>query len=155
MTTILIFCLWMCFSYFNLYIICTNMFTYFNWKNWAFFIFNGSCFLFLTCFIAVFNPTSYLFIYLNGKLGVDKVVTEILNDICCRSVTKSCPTLCNPMGCNQPGSSARGISQARKLERVAISFSWQLPNPGIKPTSPALGSGFSTTEPPGKPFIWY
>ena len=30
-----------------------------------------------------------------------------------------------------------------------------LPNPGIKPTSPAslaLADGFSTTEPPGKPF---
>ena len=25
------------------------------------------------------------------------------------------------------------------------------PNPGIKPTSPALAGGFSTTEPPGKP----
>ena len=26
-----------------------------------------------------------------------------------------------------------------------------LPNPGIKPVSPALASGFFTTEPPGKP----
>ena len=26
-----------------------------------------------------------------------------------------------------------------------------LPDPGIKPTSPALAGGFSTTEPPGKP----
>jgi len=26
-----------------------------------------------------------------------------------------------------------------------------LPNPGIKPTSPALAGGFFTTEPPGKP----
>ena len=27
-----------------------------------------------------------------------------------------------------------------------------LPNPGIKPTSPALAGGFFTSEPPGKPF---
>ena len=36
---------------------------------------------------------------------------------------KSCPTLCNPMGCSLPGSSIHGISQARVLEWVAISFS--------------------------------
>ena len=29
----------------------------------------------------------------------------------------------------------------------------ELPNPGIKPTSPALASGFFTTEPPGKPVM--
>ena len=28
-----------------------------------------------------------------------------------------------------------------------------LPQPGIKPSSPALASGFFTTEPPGKPII--
>ena len=109
-------------------------------------------FLFLPCFIALFNLTSYLFIHLNGKIWVDKIVTEVLNDICCHSVTKSCPTLCDPMGYNQPGSSARGVFQARKLEQVVISFSRQLPNPGTEPTSPALGGGFSTTEPPRKPF---
>ena len=35
---------------------------------------------------------------------------------------KSCPTLCNPMGCSLPGSSIHGIFQARVLEWVAISF---------------------------------
>ena len=30
-----------------------------------------------------------------------------------------------------------------------------LPNPGIKPAPPALAGGFSTTEPPGKPFHEY
>ena len=34
-----------------------------------------------------------------------------------------CPILCNPLHCSPPGSSVRGISQARILERVAISFS--------------------------------
>ena len=34
-----------------------------------------------------------------------------------------CPTLCNPMDCSPPGSSVHGISQARILEWVAISFS--------------------------------
>ena len=38
-------------------------------------------------------------------------------------VTQSYPTLRNPMDCSLPGSSVRGISQARVLEWVAIAFS--------------------------------
>ena len=30
-----------------------------------------------------------------------------------------------------------------------------LPHPGMEPTSPALASGFFTTEPPGKPIFYY
>ena len=36
---------------------------------------------------------------------------------------KSCPTLCDPVDCRPSGSSVHGISQARILEWVAISFS--------------------------------
>ena len=39
------------------------------------------------------------------------------------SVTQSCLTLCNPVGCSPPGSSVHGISQGRILEWVAISSS--------------------------------
>ena len=35
-------------------------------------------------------------------------------------VAQSCPTLCNPMDCNLPGSSIHGILQARILEWVAM-----------------------------------
>ena len=38
-------------------------------------------------------------------------------------VTKSCPTLFDPVDCGLPGSSVHGILQARVLEWVAISFS--------------------------------
>ena len=38
-------------------------------------------------------------------------------------VPKSCLTLCNPMSSSPPGFSVHGISQARILERVDISFS--------------------------------
>ena len=63
------------------------------------------------------------------------------------SVAQSFPTLCGPKVCNPPGSSAHGIFQASILEWVAISYSRDLPDPGIKPqslTSPALASGFFT-----------
>ena len=38
-------------------------------------------------------------------------------------VTQLCLTLSNPMDCSLPGSSVRGVLQARALEWVAISFS--------------------------------
>ena len=38
-------------------------------------------------------------------------------------VIQSCPTLCEPRDCSQPGSSVHGILQARILEWIAIPFS--------------------------------
>ena len=43
-------------------------------------------------------------------------------DITCL-VDKSCQTCCDPIDCSLPGSSVLGISQARILEWIAISFS--------------------------------
>ena len=31
---------------------------------------------------------------------------------------------------------------------------WDLPRPGLEPVSPALAGRFSTTAPPGKPYIY-
>ena len=56
----------------------------------------------------------------------------------------------DPMDCSLPGSSVQGIFQARILEWVAISFSGDLPNPGIEPGSPTLEAGALTSEPPAK-----
>ena len=42
-----------------------------------------------------------------------------LSCVCAKSLP-SCPTLCNPVSCSPPGSSAHGISQARILEWVAM-----------------------------------
>ena len=42
-------------------------------------------------------------------------------------VVQLCPTLCDPMDCSLPGSSAHGIFQARVLEWGAIAFSANLP----------------------------
>ena len=54
------------------------------------------------------------------------------------SVPQFCPTLCDPMDTSPPGTSVPGISQARKLEWVAISCSGDLPDPEIEPTSAAF-----------------
>ena len=52
------------------------------------------------------------------------------------------------MDCSPPGSSVHEISQARTLEWVAISFSRDLPDAGIKLECFALSGKFFTTEPP-------
>ena len=60
-----------------------------------------------------------------------------------------CLTLCDPMDYSPPGSSARGILRARILEWIAISSPGDLPDPGIKPGSPALPADSLPAEPLG------
>ena len=43
--------------------------------------------------------------------------------LCCYLVAQLCLTLCDPIDCSMPDSSVLGISQARILEWVAVSFS--------------------------------
>ena len=59
---------------------------------------------------------------------------------CSKEVKVAQPRLIlwDPMNCSPAGSSVHGILQARILEWVAIFSPEDLPNPGIKPGSPAL-----------------
>ena len=64
-------------------------------------------------------------------------------------VAHSCPTFAGPVECSPPGSSVYGILQARIPERVAISFSGDLPTQGLNPQSlpsPASAGEFFTTS---------
>ena len=85
---------------------------------------------------SIFNATYQNFSYLYMKV----------------LVSQSCPTLCDPMDCSPPGSSVRGILQARILEWVGLSFPSpeNLPDPGIEPRSPTLQGDSLPSEPPGK-----
>ena len=58
--------------------------------------------------------------------------------------------LCNPTDCCPPGSSIHGILQARTLEWSGLPFPSpeDLPDPGIKPRSPALQADSFLSEPP-------
>ena len=58
------------------------------------------------------------------------------------------------MGCNPPGASVHGIFQTRILEWVAISFSRDLPDPGIEPGSPELQADSLPSGLIGKPQKW-
>ena len=64
-------------------------------------------------------------------------------------VRQSHPSLCTPMDCSPPASSVHGILQPRILEWVFPSAG-DLPDPGVKSTSPALQRGSLPFEPPGQ-----
>ena len=57
------------------------------------------------------------------------------------------------VACQAP--SVHGIFQVRILEWLPFPSPRDLPNPGIKTTSPALADRFFTTESPGKPLYMH
>ena len=68
-------------------------------------------------------------------------------------VTQSCLTLCDPMDCGLPVSSAHGILQARILEWVIMPSSGNFPDPGNEPASlmsSTLAGGFLPLVTSGK-----
>ena len=69
----------------------------------------------------------------------------------CAKLLQSCLTLCDPMDCSQPGSAVHGDSLGKNTG-VGCHFLLQgdLPDPGIKPESPALQADSLPSEPPGK-----
>ena len=69
--------------------------------------------------------------------------------VCLCVVTKSHLTLCDPMDCSPLGSSVRGISQARIMEWVAISFCRGSSHHGDRTCISCIAGGLFT-EPPGK-----
>ena len=60
-------------------------------------------------------------LYSSLPSGCSYVVSLICG--CCSLDAQSCLTTCDPMDCKQPGSSVHGITQARIMEWVVISFS--------------------------------
>ena len=66
-------------------------------------------------------------------------------------VTQSCPTLYDPMDSKPPGSSVHGDSPGKNPEvGCHAHLEGTLPNPGIKPRSPALQADSLPSEPLGK-----
>ena len=63
---------------------------------------------------------------------------------CCCLVAQSCPTLCDRMDWNPPGSFVHGISQARILEWIAIFFSRGSCQPRDQTSVSCIAGGFFT-----------
>ena len=72
---------------------------------------------------------------------------------CCYSVAHSCPALCNTMDCSMPA-----FSLYHHLPEFAQIHPFptlgDIPNPRIKPTSPALANRVFTSAPPGQPRVF-
>ena len=66
------------------------------------------------------------------------VVGHIYLCVCVHSVVQSCLTLPDPMDCTLSSSSAHGISRQEYWSGLPFPPPGDLPNPGIKPMSPAL-----------------
>ena len=75
-----------------------------------------------------------------------------LQSVCvCVLVVQSCPTLCDPIDCSQPGSSLSPWNFSGKNTGVGChSLLQDLPDPGIELGSPALQADSLPSEPPGK-----
>ena len=55
--------------------------------------------------------------------GIIMVMIIVIKGVAAAKSLQSCPTLCDPIDGNPPGSAVPGILQARTLECAAISFS--------------------------------
>ena len=75
----------------------------------------------------------------------------VFNPTCVHAkLLQSCQTLCNPMvACHALLS--MGFSRQEYWSGLPFLSLGDLPNPGIKPLSPAMADVLFTTAPPGKP----
>ena len=95
-------------------------------------------------------------LYLKQISPIQKIQIEIIwkpwPQYTCAKLLQSCPTLCDPINCSLPGFFVHGERtlersiQARILERIAISSTTDLPNPGIEPRCPELQAGSLPTK---------
>ena len=69
---------------------------------------------------------------------------------CCLAA-KSRPTLCSPMDVASQAPLSLGFPRKEYWSGLPFPSAGDLPDPGIKPTSPALADGFFATVTLGKP----
>ena len=88
------------------------------WTPFSYTAYYFSLFLCISLCLGLFLPAIHL-----SSVFLFLLFGPPLFIVCACSVIQLRPILCNPMDCNPPGSSVRGIFQARILKWVAISFS--------------------------------
>ena len=85
-------------------------------------------------FLVFFGPLRQDFVCVSLSFVLMVLRNGIKLLIPCAKSLQSCLTLCNPMNCSSPGSSVRGILQARNLDCHALLhriFPTQGSNPGL------------------------
>ena len=119
----------------------------------------------ISCFLGQMDPYNYHGLVTQGAKSISFANTQawgqnpaMLLLHCCCLVIKSCPTFLWPhpaMYCSSPGSSVHGISQARILEWVTISYSKGSFWPRDQKHISCLTGRFFTIEPPGCNMAWF
>ena len=107
-----------------------------RWQSWAGYFWQGLC-----AKISVWPLAESVLIFVldQVKVLVSQLYTTLCGHVDC------------PMDCIPPGFSVHGISQARILKWVAISFSRGSPWPKNWTHISCIADRFFTAEPPGKP----
>ena len=77
----------------------------------------------ITCTHITEKKTTHIIFYFDFSVLFSLFSVKILLLVTAGLVTQLCPTLCNPMDYSLSDSSVHGISQARILEWLTISFS--------------------------------
>ena len=75
----------------------------------------------------------------------------ILYVLCCFLVAKSCLSILRPQDVSWQAPLPMGFPRKEYWSGLLFPFAGHLPDPGIKPMSPALTDGLFTTVTPGKP----
>ena len=99
------------------------------------------------------QDTETAWVPITGWMDKENVVYVHWNTCCC-AITKSCPTLCNPMDCTCQAPLSMGFSRQEYWSGLSFPPPEDLLDPWIEPTSPvspALAGRFFTAEPPEKP----
>ena len=79
----------------------------------------------------------YMIKFVELKLSIS--IPTNANSLSVQFSRSACPTLCDPKNRSPPRFPVHGILQERLLEWVAIAFSRDLPDSGIKPGSLCIG----------------
>ena len=85
------------------------------------------------------------------KICIAHVIVNIYTTYCCL-VAKSCLTV-TPWTVTHQAPLSMEFSRQEYWNGLPSPLPRDLPDPGIKHTSPAVAGGFFATEPPGKPYI--
>ena len=76
----------------------------------------------LLVFLLYLQHSPFYFFLLDSKCAKASLASSQPAVLCCPKSLQSCPTLCDPMDCSPPASSAHGILQETILECVAMPF---------------------------------
>ena len=100
-------------------------------------------------FLRLFRVVAYIAVLFLFRAVWGSIVSQSESE-----VAHSCPSLCDPMDCDLPGSSlSMGFSRQEYWSGLPFPSPGDLPDPGLEPGSPALQVDALPSEPSGEPAV--